>query len=56
MIRSLLRPRLGLSFRIPNYILKIQTVLHDLKQRASVSKYNDQFRTLMLEVRSVMSG
>ena len=34
----------------------MQTALHDLKQRSSVSKYNDQFKTLMLVVRSVMSG
>ena len=33
----------------------MQAALNDLKQRASVSKYNDQFRKLMLEVRFVMS-
>ena len=34
----------------------MQAALHDLKLKASVSKYNDQFRTLMLEMRSVMLG
>ena len=48
--------RIGAEFKDSNHVLKMQTALHDLKQKASVSKYNDQFRTLMLEVRTVMSG
>ena len=48
--------RIGVKFQVFYYILKIEAALHNLQQRASVSKYNDQSGTLMLEVRSVMSG
>ena len=48
--------RIGTKFQDSNHVLKMLTALYDLKQRAFVSKYNDQFRSLMLEVRSAMSG
>ena len=44
--------RIGAEFQVSNHVLKMQTALHNLKQRVSVTKYNDQFKPLMLEVRS----
>ena len=53
---AILMVKIGSEFQESNHILKMQTTLYDLKQRASVFKFNDQFRILILEVRSVMSG
>ena len=45
----------GADFQDSNHILKMQTSLQDLKLRASVSKHNDKFRALILEVMAAIS-
>ena len=48
--------RIGVEFHDSSHLLKIKTALLNIEQRASVFKYNDQFRSLILEVSSVISG
>ena len=47
--------RISQAFRDLHHDFRNQTKLLDLRQRTSVSKYNDEFRSLMMEVRQVMS-
>ena len=49
--------RIRVELQDSNHILKTQTSLHNLnKNLASMSRYHDQFRSLMLEIRSVISS
>ena len=44
------------EFRDVHHCLRNQTKLFDLKQKGSVARYNEEFRSLVLEVRHVMSA
>ena len=44
------------KFRDTHHQFRNQTKLLELRQKTSVQKYNEEFRTLMMEVRHVMSS
>ena len=48
--------KIGADFQNASNFFKIQTALHSFIKKASVSKYNDQFKISMLEVRFVIFG
>ena len=48
--------RISQEFRDLHHDFRNQMKLLDLRQRTSMSKYNDEFQSLMMEVRQVMSS